>query len=263
LAVIPEHYSVAVVPFNSVREAVSAATRIIRKGVPVAALELMDQALMEMVNLSGVTKPRLWAETPTLFIKFSGSKVSVQDNIESVRAIAESYGGRDFEFAKDSQEQEQLWSARKESLFSILALRDEGEELRTSTRSVYVWDILLTFLFPPVVNTDVAVPLSRLADIVESSQQQARDLGIKAFIKGHVGDGNFHENIKYDKKSTEETSRAKNLVKSMVTQALEMEGTCTGEHGIGYGKKDALKSELGDDTIALMVSGSPCRTLPL
>jgi D-lactate dehydrogenase (cytochrome) len=169
---------------------------------------------------------------------------------------------QDFEFAKDSQEQEQLWSARKESLFSILTLRDEGEELRTSARSVYVRDILLTLPFSPIVNTDVAVPLSRLADIVESSQQEARDLGIKAFIKGHVGDGNFHENIKYNQQSTEETLRAKDLVKSMVARALEMEGTCTGEHGIGYGKKDALKSELGDDTIALMVCGSPCQNLP-
>lgn len=129
LAVIPEHFSVAVVPFKDVRVAVSAASKVIQSGIPVAAVELMDASLMHMVNASGVTKPRTWKETATLFFKFSGTKASVADNIESTRAIVMAEGGQNFEFAKDEKEQELLWSARKESLYSILALRDDGEEL--------------------------------------------------------------------------------------------------------------------------------------
>lgn len=100
----------------------------------------------------------------------------------------------------------------------------------------------------------MAVPLSRLADIVEESKAHAAELGLNACIKGHIGDSNFHENITYDKRSPEESLKAKKAVKAMVRRALEMEGTCTGEHGIGYGKKEALLSEVGDDTIQVMVS---------
>ena len=102
-------------------------------------------------------------------------------------------------------------------------------------------------------NTDVAVPLSRLADIIESSAAETKRLGLKASIKGHVGDGNFHENITYNPSSAEEASKVHAAVKHMVASALEMEGTCTGEHGIGYGKKGALVEELGAETIMLMV----------
>jgi D-lactate dehydrogenase (cytochrome) len=129
LAVVPEQSSVAVVPFGNIREAVSAAAKVIRSGVPVAALELMDGSLMQMVNASGVTKPREWKETPTLFFKFSGTSTSVRDNVDRVKEITSNAGAWGFEFARDEREQELLWSARKESLYSILALRDEGEDL--------------------------------------------------------------------------------------------------------------------------------------
>lgn len=103
-------------------------------------------------------------------------------------------------------------------------------------------------------NTDVAVPLSRLADIVEASKAEAEALGLNACVKGHVGDSNFHENITYDKSNPEEAAKVKLAVKNMVKTALEMEGTCTGEHGVGFGKKEALALEVGQDTIAVMVS---------
>jgi D-lactate dehydrogenase (cytochrome) len=130
LAVIPEHHSVVVVPFKSVRAAVSAASQVIRKGVPVASLELMDAALMKMVNESKATYPRTWQESPTLFLRFSGTRASVQDNVASVQDIVRGHDAGEFEFAKDEEEEKLLWSARKESLWSILAFREENEELR-------------------------------------------------------------------------------------------------------------------------------------
>lgn len=104
-----------------------------------------------------------------------------------------------------------------------------------------------------VGNTDVAVPMSRLADIVEISAAETSRLGLRATIKGHVGDSNFHENIFYDPSDPEQMTKTNQAVKNMVKKALEMEGTCTGEHGIGFGKKEALVSEVGSDTVMLMV----------
>lgn len=129
LAVEPKHQSVAVVPFSSIRSAVSAATDVIRHGVQVAAVELMDEEQMRIVNKGGATRPRLWKEVPTLFFKFSGTEISVDDNIRTVKDIIQQYQPVDFEFAKDATEQKMLWSARKESLYSLLALRQEGETM--------------------------------------------------------------------------------------------------------------------------------------
>lgn len=129
LAAVPDHTSVAVVPFKDVRSAVSAAADVIRKGVPVAAVELMDEVQMRVVNEGGITRPRVWEESPTLFFKFSGTKAGVADNISRVREIIQPYGPREFEFARDEREQKLLWSARKESLYSLLALRKDGEEM--------------------------------------------------------------------------------------------------------------------------------------
>ncbi|KAL2673859.1 hypothetical protein Neosp_012303 [[Neocosmospora] mangrovei] len=233
LAAVPDHFSVAVVPFDDLRGAVSAAADIIRKGVQVAAVELMDETQMKIVNDGGATRPRVWKETPTLFLKFSGTKGTVDDNIKTVREIMKPYSPLAFEFARDEREQKMLWSARKESLYSLLAMREDGEEM---------W------------NTDVAVPLSRLADIIEDSKAHAASLGLKACVKGHIGDSNFHENITYNKTDPQEAEKAKIAVKTMVKRALDMEGTCTGEHGVGMGKKDALLQEVGEDTIQVMVS---------
>ena len=102
-------------------------------------------------------------------------------------------------------------------------------------------------------NTDVAVPLSRLTEIVETSKREAAEIGLKATVKGHVGDSNFHENIYYDATNPADVAKAEKLVKSMVRRAVEMDGSCTGEHGVGFGKKGGLMQEVGEDTIALMV----------
>lgn len=133
----------------------------------------------------------------------------------------------------DAEEQATLWSARKDALWSMLALRRDGDE---------VW------------STDVAVPLSRLPDIMEVSKKEMDELGLFASMLGHIGDGNFHESILYNSKDPKERAAVEKCIYDMVDRALEMEGTCTGEHGIGLGKKDSLIKELGLDTIGVMQS---------
>jgi D-lactate dehydrogenase (cytochrome) len=233
LAVIPQEYSVAVVGFPTIRDAAAAAAGVMRAGVPVAAMEIMDEVQMRVVNLSGSTAPKTWREVPTLFFKFSGTKLSVKENIDQVKKIAGAHKGGDFEFARGKEERDRLWSARKESLWSMLALRESGED---------VW------------STDVAVPFSRLADIIEISKKEMDDLGLFASILGHIGDGNFHESIMYNKNKPGEREKVEKCVKNMVVRALEMEGTCTGEHGVGIGKKEALLMEVGKDTMGVMKS---------
>ncbi|KAK4452876.1 RNA dependent RNA polymerase-domain-containing protein [Podospora aff. communis PSN243] len=231
LTVIPEEFSVAVVTFPSIRDAASAAAGVMQTGIPVAAMEIMDEVQMKVVNMGGATAPRVWKEMPTLFFKFSGTKAGVKENISLVQRITKANNGSNFEFAKDAREQKLLWSARKESLWSMLALRKDGEE---------VW------------STDVAVPFSRLADIIEVSKKEMDDLGLFASILGHIGDGNFHESIIYNRRDKGEREKVEACVKNMVKRALEMEGTCTGEHSIGYGKKESLLWEVGPDTLGVM-----------
>ncbi|KAL2209054.1 hypothetical protein CC79DRAFT_1305405 [Sarocladium strictum] len=231
LAVVPEDFAVAVVGFPTIRNAAAAAASVMQAGIPIAAMELLDDVQMRVINLSGATAPRKWQEKPTLFFKFAGTQAGVKECIERVRQLADSKGGSDFEFAKDAQEQKLLWSARKESLWSMLALRKEGED---------VW------------STDVAVPFSRLADIIEVSKEEMDRLGLFASILGHVGDGNFHESIMYNKKDPKERAMVEQCVKNMVRRAIDMDGTCTGEHSIGWGKKDSLLLEVGPETLDVM-----------
>lgn len=148
LAVLPENYSVAVVPFETIHSAVSAATKVIQKGIPVAALELMDEAQMRIVNNGGVTRPRVWKEKPTLFMKFAGSKSMVNETIEKVKQITDAHGSDGFEFARDEREQALLWSARKESLYSLLALRKEGEEMCTLNIFAFIESYRIALLKP-------------------------------------------------------------------------------------------------------------------
>jgi len=230
LAVIPQETSVAVCSFPSLRAAAATAMSVVRSGIPIAAMEIMDDVQMNVVNRAGATKKK-WKETPTLFFKFSGTPGAVKEHTQQVKALSRHQGGDEFEFASNAEEQKALWSARKEALWSMLALRREGDD---------VW------------STDAAVPLSRLADIIEISKKELDDLGLFASALGHIGDGNFHTSIMYNKNDPEERKKVEDCVHRMVDLALEMEGTCTGEHGIGLGKKDSLVQELGLDTIGVM-----------
>ncbi|KAJ6784270.1 hypothetical protein PWT90_03911 [Aphanocladium album] len=216
LAVIPEVYSVGVVSFPTIRDAAAAAAGVMQAGVPVSCMEIMDDVQMHVVNLGGNTAPRVWKEKPTLFFKFSGSKASVAENISTVEAITSRNNGEEFEFAKNEQEQKLLWSARKESLWSMLALRKEGE--------------------------DVSVPLSRLADLIEVSKKEMDDLGMFASILGHIGDGNFHESIMYNKKDPKERAKVEKCVKNMVNRALNMEDQLAGKWSNAGPQEDRSRS---------------------
>lgn len=145
LAVIPKEYSIAVVSFPTIRDAAATASAVMRAGVPIAAMELLDDNAMTVLNKTGSTGERKWAAEPTIFFKFSGSKASVADNIQEVQKISLANRGGAFEFARDEAEQNALWSGRKMALWSFLSLRPEGTEL---------------------YSTDVAVPFSRVAEIV-------------------------------------------------------------------------------------------------
>jgi D-lactate dehydrogenase (cytochrome) len=129
LAIVPEEYSVAVVTFPTIRDAATAAAGVMQAGIPVAAMEVMDEVQMKVVNLGGATAPRVWKELPTLFFKFAGTKVAVKEHIALVQEITKSNKGGNFEFAKDAREQKLLWSARKESLWSMLSLRKGNEDV--------------------------------------------------------------------------------------------------------------------------------------
>ncbi|KAL3466731.1 FAD-linked oxidase-like protein [Aspergillus heterothallicus] len=232
LTPIPEETRVGVVAFPTIRDAASTAMQLIRKGIPVQCMEILDDVQMDVINKAGGTG-RTWKTLPTLFFKFSGTKAGVADSISLTKNLSKSNNAESFEFAKTEREAHDLWSARKQSLWSMMALRKEGSE---------VW------------STDVAVPISRLPDIIEISKTELDNLGLFASILGHIGDGNFHASIMYDPRNPEEKTRVEKVVYDMVDRALDMEGSCTGEHGVGLGKKSSLKKELGPETIEAMRS---------
>ncbi|PYH44922.1 FAD-binding oxidoreductase [Aspergillus saccharolyticus JOP 1030-1] len=232
LAPIPEQTRVGVVTFPTVRDAASTAMQLIRQGIQVQCVEILDEVQMDVINRAGGTG-RKWKVLPTLFFKFSGTKAGVADSINLTTKLAKRNNASSFEFARDEREAHDLWSARKQSLWSMLSLREKGSE---------VW------------STDVSVPISRLPDIIEISKKELDDLGMFASILGHIGDGNFHASILYDRSDPKELERVEKVVHDMVDRALEMEGSCTGEHGVGLGKKSSLKKELGPDTIDVMRS---------
>ncbi|PKK46143.1 hypothetical protein CI102_8367 [Trichoderma harzianum] len=229
LSPIPENTRVGVVTFSDIGKAATAASKMIRRGIPVQCMELMDDVQMSVVNRAGGTS-RVWKELPTLFFKFSGTKGQVADSINQTKETIQPFADT-FEFAKDDNEAHTLWSARKEALWSMIALGDEGSS---------VW------------TTDVAVPISSLKIIIETSKKEIDDLGVFAGVIGHIGDGNFHGFILHNRNDADEQKRVEQCVHNMVERALEMDGSCTGEHGIGMGKKDFLLRELGYDTVDVM-----------
>jgi len=170
LAVRPAATSVAVAAFPSVRAAADCVASVVGGGVPVAAVEILDDAQMRAINAAGSTSRR-WKENPTLFFKFAGTRAGVKEQVSLVRDLARRAGAASFEFARDDDEQVELWSARKEALWSTMAAGRPGD---------HVW------------TGDVAVPISRLPDIIDITKADMRDSGLTGTIVGHVGDGNFH-----------------------------------------------------------------------
>ncbi|KAF1831329.1 hypothetical protein BDW02DRAFT_572171 [Decorospora gaudefroyi] len=230
LTVLPQHTSVAVCAFPSVRAAADCVFRVVGAGVPIAAIEILDDVQMQCINDAGQTS-KTWKNAPTLFFKFSGTPSSVQEQVGQVQRLAKTSGSVSFEFAKSEQEKEDLWQARKEALWSVLA-KSQGDP------DMAVW------------TTDVAVPISKLPQIIEETKEKIRESGLLGSIVGHVGDGNFHSIILYNRNKDFKT--AEHLVHQMVKRAIELEGTATGEHGVGLVKRDYLPHEVGQNTVDAM-----------
>lgn len=229
LAVKPKCEVVAVCTFPSIRAAANAVQSIISRGISVAAVEILDDVQMRSINVAGLTKKK-WTEQPSLFFKFTGSTdVIVKDTAKLVGEISSTYGSTSYAFAADADEREELWSARKNALWSMMAMRESPTDK--------VW------------TTDVAVPMSRLADIIEQSKEDIERSGILGSILGHVGDGNFHAILLFPEEKRE---IAEGVVHRMVEKALAMKGTATGEHGVGLVKRDYLEKELGRSTVDTM-----------
>ena len=228
VTVKPKSESVAVASFPTVRAAAECVKHVVGEGIPIAAVEVLDDVQMRCINESGSTS-RNWTEAPTLFFKFNGTPSSVKESISLVQKAAKQTGNKSFDFAKNADEAQELWSARKEALWSVMAKkRDESDQ---------VW------------TTDVAVPISRLPDIVEQTKKDIGESGLLATMVGHVGDGNFHAIMLFNDKERE---KAEELVHRMVKRAVEMEGTVTGEHGVGLIKRDYLEHELGNGAVDAM-----------
>ncbi|KAJ5632201.1 Vanillyl-alcohol oxidaseC-terminal subdomain 2 [Penicillium lividum] len=228
LTVRPQSENVAVASFASIQNAAECVTKVVEAGIPVAGVEILDDVQMKCINASQSTS-RQWKESPTIFFKFTGTKSAVKEQISMVQKLAASASGKTFEFANGEEEMKELWSARKTALWSVMAMR-RGPEDR-------VW------------TTDVAVPMSRLPDIIDATKEDMTKSGLLAGICGHVGDGNFHAIILFNEK---EKKVAEEVIHRMVKRAVEMEGTVTGEHGVGLVKRDYLAHELGETTVDAM-----------
>ncbi|PNY28697.1 D-lactate dehydrogenase [Tolypocladium capitatum] len=261
----PASTSVAVCTFPSIRDAATCVSKVVGEGVPIAAVEILDDNQMKYINAAGTTS-RSWAEAPTLFFKFAGTPAGVKEQVAQVQGLARQAGSRTFEFAKSQEEQDELWSARKDALWSTVAAGREGDKVWTG---------------------DVAVPMSRLPALMEETKEDMRRSGLRGSIVGHVGDGNFHS----------ESRGAVLMIKSrpLLTCALShprlrrgpadeggdggapdgqagdrdgghgdgevdsRSGGITwvadgiqGEHGVGLVKRDYLAHELGETTVDAM-----------
>ncbi len=223
---IPEAISAAVCPFADLQGAVNTVMTTIQSGIPIARIELLDEVQMDAVNRYSKFD---YPVQPTLFFEFHGTEAGVREQVEMVGEIAGEFGGGDFRWAREQEDRNKLWQARHDSYYAALALRPGSKG----------WA------------TDVCVPISRLADCILATKADIESSGLLAPIVGHAGDGNFHVCFIIDPDDTEEMARTEALNERMVMRALDMGGTCTGEHGIGIGKMKYLKAEHGEGVGAM------------
>ncbi|WNJ99425.1 FAD-linked oxidase C-terminal domain-containing protein [Thalassospiraceae bacterium LMO-JJ14] len=218
---IPEAMSAAVCSFPDMESAVNTVILTIQSGVPVARIELLDDVQMDACNkYSGLDYP----VRPTLFFEFHGSERGVVEQVEQVQGIAGDFGASEFKWAQKPEDRSKLWQARHDAYYAGIALRPGAKGIAT----------------------DVCVPISKLAECILETQKDIAESGLIAPIVGHVGDGNFHLVMVVDPDDADEMARAEALNERMVMRALAMDGTCTGEHGVGYGKIGFLEAEHGE-----------------
>ncbi len=218
---IPEAMAAAVCSFDSIEGAVNAVIQTIQLGIPVARIELLDDVQMDAVNkFSKLNYP----VKDTLFVEFHGTEAGVKEQAEMLQSIAADHGGGEFKWASRTEERNALWTARHDVTYANKALRPGCE----------IWA------------TDVCVPISKLADCILETKKDLQQSFLTAPLVGHVGDGNFHLGFLIDRNDPRELEEAERLNDRLVMRALAMDGTCTGEHGIGLGKMKFLTAEHGE-----------------
>lgn len=224
---VPEAVAAAVCAFPKLAGAVQSVVQAVQAGVPIARSELLDATAMRAVNrYSGLH----YAESPTVFFEFHGTEDEVTAHGQVVQEVCRSLGGSSFQYARRQEERRRLWKARHDAYPALVALRPGGRGL----------------------TTDVCVPVSRLAQCVAESIEDMKAATMPWGIVGHAGDGNFHVAFVLDPDSPEEVEEAEGFNERMIERALAMEGTCTGEHGIGIGKRRFLEAEHGVAGVAAM-----------
>jgi D-lactate dehydrogenase (cytochrome) len=217
---IPEAISAASCSFPSVEAACETVMAVIQYGLPVARIELLDAMVVQAVN--GYSKLSL-PQTPLLLLEFHGSEAGVAEQAETFGMLAAEFGGTGYAATTTAEERTKLWQARHDAYWAMLALRPGAK----------------------AVATDVCVPISKLAQAVVATNAKAAELGLVAPVVGHAGDGNFHASVLVDMEDADEVARTEAFISWLNDLAIGLGGTCTGEHGIGQGKRPYLIKELG------------------
>ncbi len=227
LSPVPESIMAAVCHFPSLENAVQTAQQVIQYGVPMARIEMLNKEQMGIsINYS---KLKDVEEVPTLFFEFHGSELSNNENIKIVEEISNSNHGSSFKWAKDLEERNKLWRARWDVYYSVKALINNGR----------------------VYSTDICVPISNITECVNYAEEQAKKFGLRAPMVGHLGDGNFHVILPYDPEKKDMYNKIREFNDLLIKKGLELNGTITGEHGVGLHKKEYLLEEHAD-SIPLM-----------
>lgn len=224
---IPEAMSAAVATFLTVEAACEAAITAIQSGIPMARVELLDEMQVRVCNAySKLGLP----ERPMLFLEFHGSSGGVAEQAQRFGEIAGEYGGSGFDWARAPEDRTRLWQARHDMFWAMTSYRAGAK----------------------VVVTDVCVPISRLAECVTETRRDIERSRLIAPIVGHVGDGNFHAGVMVMMDDADEVARAKAFIERLAERAIAMDGTCTGEHGVGEGKRHFLVPEYGEVAVRMM-----------
>lgn len=223
LSPIPESIMSAVCHFQTLEEAVLTAQQITQYGVPIARIEMLNKDQMDIsINYSKLKDLKI---LPTLFFEFHGSEISNKENIKIVEEISKDNKGSSFKWAKDLSERNKLWQARWDVYYSVKALIKNGR----------------------VYSTDVCLPISKITECVKFAEEETKRFGLRAPMVGHLGDGNFHVILPYDPKKKETYNKIREFSDKLIKKTLELNGTITGEHGVGLHKKEYLLKEHGDN----------------